>query len=228
MKSAPHPRLQLVPSILSADFNRLGAQIADAAAAGADRFQIDIMDGHFVPNISMGPMFVAAARRATRLPLEAHLMVSRPEQWLTPVAEAGADTLIVHAEATVHLHRLLVQIAALGKRPAVALNPASPLELIHEVLEQATMVLLMTVEPGFGGQPFIASVLDKIRRLRRRYRGDIEVDGGVEPETIALARDAGANVFVAGSSVFGHPSGPASGLAALRQALTRTSRSRGQ
>ena len=230
--AAARLKLQLVPSILSADFNRLGAQIADAAAAGADRFQVDIMDGHFVPNISMGPMFVAAARRATRLPLEAHLMVSRPEQWIAPVAEAGADIIIVHAEATVHLHSLLAQIATLGKRPAVALNPASPLELIDEVLEQATMVLLMTVEPGFGGQAFIASVLDKIRRLRRRYRRDIEVDGGVEPETIGLARAAGANVFVAGSSVFGHPSGPASspasGLAALRQALTRSSRSRGQ
>jgi ribulose-phosphate 3-epimerase len=216
----------LVPSILSADFTRLGEHVAAAERAGADRFQIDIMDGHFVPNLSMGPMFVAALRGITRLPLEAHLMVSRPEQWVDPVAAAGADVIIVHAEATVHLHSLLAHIAASGKQPAVALNPATPLELISEVLDQVKMVLLMTVEPGFGGQAFIASVLDKIHRLRHVYGGGIEVDGGVEPDTIALAYAAGANVFVAGSSVFSHPQGPAAGLAALRHAVEPPGRRR--
>lgn len=224
--SAPMPRpAHLVPSILSADFGCLERDLSAAVAAGADRFQVDIMDGHFVPNISMGPMFVAATRaHIGALPLEAHLMVSRPRQWIQPVRDAGADLIIVHAEATCHLHSLLRQIAACGARPAVALNPASPLALIEEVLDQVAMVLLMTVEPGFGGQQFIEPVLDKIRRLRqtlldRRLDCDIEIDGGVDASTIGRARAAGANVFVAGSSVFAHPQGIASGLSALRAAL---------
>lgn len=218
----PSRRLQLIPSILSANFACLEKDVA--AAAGADRFQVDIMDGHFVPNLSMGPMFVAALRRLTQQPIEAHLMVSRPEQWVGPCAEAGADVIIVHAEATVHLHSLLAQIRAAGAQPAVALNPASPLTMIEEVLDQVAMVLLMSVEPGFGGQRFIPQVLTKITRLRKHLdeRGldcDLEVDGGVEAATIVAARDAGANCFVAGSSVFGHPQGPAAGLEALRGAL---------
>ncbi|MGH9393424.1 MAG: ribulose-phosphate 3-epimerase [Terriglobales bacterium] len=225
--AAPSPprRLHLVPSILSANFACLERDLAAAVAAGADRFQVDIMDGHFVPNISMGPMFVAATRaQIGTLPLEAHLMVSRPAQWVEPVAQAGADIIIVHAEATCHLHSLLRQIVDAGARPAVALNPASPLPLIEEVLDQVAMVLLMTVEPGFGGQQFIAPVLEKLRRLRQHLdrRGldcDLEVDGGVEAGTIAPARSAGANVFVAGSAVFGHPQGIAAGMQALRQAL---------
>lgn len=226
--AGPRPP-HLVPSILSADFGRLGEQVTTAETAGADRLQVDIMDGHFVPNISMGPMFVAATRAHTRLPVEAHLMVTRPEQWITACAEAGADVIIVHAEATVHLHSLLAQIAATGARPAVALNPASPLTLIDEALTPAqqpplAMVLLMTVEPGFGGQVFIPSVLGKIQRLRRLLveRGldcDIEVDGGVDASTIGPAREAGANVFVAGSSVYRHPDGVAAALAGLRTAL---------
>jgi len=215
----------LVPSILSANFGCLERDLRAAVAAGADRFQVDIMDGHFVPNISMGPMFVAAARaHIGALPLEAHLMVSRPEQWVEPVRAAGADLIIVHAEATCHLHSLLRHIASSGARPAVALNPASPLALIEEVLDQVAMVLLMTVEPGFGGQQFIEPVLAKIRRLRqtlleRHLDCDIEVDGGVEASTIARARQAGANVFVAGSSVFAHPQGIAQGLALLRSSV---------
>jgi len=222
--------LHLVPSILSADFAHLGRGVAAAVEAGADRFQVDIMDGHFVPNISMGPMFVAAVRALTSLPVEAHLMVSRPELWVEPAARAGADVIIVHAEATVHLHRLLGQIAAAGARPAVALNPASPLALIEEVLDQLSMVLAMTVEPGFGGQAFIESVLAKIQRLRHRLDAasldcDIEVDGGIDASTIARARHAGANVFVAGTSVFSAPGGPAAGLAALRHALSASAHS---
>ncbi|HWG37476.1 MAG TPA: ribulose-phosphate 3-epimerase [Terriglobales bacterium] len=220
----PRPA-HIVPSILSANFGCLERDLKAAVAAGADRFQVDIMDGHFVPNISMGPMFVAATRaHIGALPLEAHLMVSRPRQWIEPVCDAGADLIIVHAEATCHLHSLLRQIASIGARPAVALNPASPLALIEEVLDQVAMVLLMTVEPGFGGQQFIEPVLDKIRRLRqtlldRRLDCDIEIDGGVDASTIGRARAAGANVFVAGSSVFAHPEGIASGLSALRAAL---------
>ncbi|MGN6592684.1 MAG: ribulose-phosphate 3-epimerase [Terriglobales bacterium] len=220
--SSSSRRLELVPSILSANFARLEKDVAAVADAG--RFQVDIMDGHFVPNISMGPMFVAALRKLVRQPIEAHLMVSRPEQWVARCAQAGADVIIVHAEATVHLHSLLAQIRAAGAQPAVALNPGSPLTMIEEVLDQVAMVLLMTVEPGFGGQQFIPQVLGKIARLRKHFdeRGlecDIEVDGGMEPATIVQARDAGANIFVAGSSVFGHAQGPAAGLAALRSAL---------
>lgn len=224
------PALHLVPSILSADFTRLGEEIEAAVAAGADRLQVDIMDGHFVPNISMGPMFVAAARaRAPRLPLEAHLMTTHPERWVGPCADAGASVIIVHAEAAGHLHSVLAQIADAGAQPAVALNPDSPLALIEEALDQVAMVLLMTVEPGFGGQRFIVSVLDKIRRLRGQLDAqgracDIEVDGGVEAATIGAARQAGANVFVAGSAVFGHPGGCAAGLTALRRELALPAR----
>lgn len=220
--SASPRRLELVPSILSANFACLEKDVA--AAAGADRFQVDIMDGHFVPNISMGPMFVAALRRLTPQPIEAHLMVSHPEQWVGPCAAAGANVIIVHAEATVHLHSLLAQIRAAGAQPGVALNPGSPLTMVEEVLDQAAMVLLMTVEPGFGGQQFIPQVLPKIARLRKHLNErapacDIEVDGGIAPATLIAARDAGANLFVAGSSVFDHPQGAGAGLAALRAAL---------
>ncbi|MGH9481643.1 MAG: ribulose-phosphate 3-epimerase [Terriglobales bacterium] len=223
MSPAPRP-LHLVPSILSANFGCLERDLAAAVAAGADRFQVDIMDGHFVPNISMGPMFVAATRAHTLLPIEAHLMVSRPEQWVEEVAKAGADVVIVHAEATHHLCSLLRQIAAAGTRPAVALNPASPLALIEEALGEVGMVLLMTVEPGFGGQQLVESVLPKIRKLRQRLEAsgrdcDIEVDGGIDGQTIGRARAAGANVFVAGSSVFAHPDGIAAGMRELRAGL---------
>ncbi|MGH9488435.1 MAG: ribulose-phosphate 3-epimerase [Terriglobales bacterium] len=227
--SATPRAVQLVPSILSADFGRLADQLAAAAAAGADRFQVDIMDGHFVPNISMGPLFVAATRRSVPQPIEAHLMVTRPEQWVQACAQAGANVIIVHAEASVHLHSLLASIRTAGAQPGIALNPDSPLALLEEAVEQAAMVLLMTVEPGFGGQAFLPSVLPKIQRLhqhldRRGLACDIEVDGGIDASTIAAARDAGANLFVAGSSVFAHPQGPAAGLAALRDALAATAK----
>lgn len=220
----PMPPARIVPSILAADFGQLGAEVERATQAGADRLQIDIMDGHFVPNISMGPMFVETVRRLTTLPLEAHLMVSRPEQWIEPAAKAGADLIIVHAEATPHLHRVLESITALGARPAVAINPASPLALIEEVLEQVSLVLQMTVNPGFGGQKFIPAVLGKIHRLRQRLNEcnpecDIEVDGGIDAETIGLAHAAGANVFVAGSSVFNAKQGVPEAITALRRAL---------
>ncbi len=218
------PPWQIVPSLLAADFGRLGEDIAAVEAAGADRLQLDIMDGHFVPNLSMGPLVIAAVRRRTRLRLEAHLMVERPENWIAPTADAGADLIIVHQEATPHLDRALELIDSRRLAAGVAINPATPADALNEVLPRLRLVLAMTVNPGFGGQRFIAAVAAKIRELRRRLEivnpaCDIEVDGGIEPETLPIAANAGANVFVAGTAIFGHPRGAAAGLAALRAAL---------
>jgi ribulose-phosphate 3-epimerase len=214
----------LVPSILSADFARLGEQVAQAAAGGADRVQVDVMDGRFVPNITVGPLIVEAVRRHTQIPIEAHLMIVEPERYLGDFAAAGADLLIVHQEASPQLHRTVEQVKRLGKRVGVAINPATPLAAVQEILDEVDLLLVMTVDPGFGGQPFIRSTLAKIERLRamltaRNLTCDIEVDGGVNAETAPVAVRAGANVLVAGSAVYGHPSGPAAGIAALRAAL---------
>jgi ribulose-phosphate 3-epimerase len=215
---------ELVPSILSADFARLGEQVAQAAAGGADRVQVDVMDGRFVPNITVGPLIVEAVRRHTQIPIEAHLMIVEPERYLGAFAAAGADLLIVHQEASPQLHRTVEQVKRLGKRVGVAINPATPLAAVQEILEEVDLLLVMTVDPGFGGQPFIRSTLPKIERLRamltaRNLTCDIEVDGGVNTETAPFAVRAGANVLVAGSAVYDHPSGPAAGIAALRAAL---------
>lgn len=217
---------KIAPSILSADFTRLGEQIAACEAAGADYIHIDVMDGHFVPNLTMGPVVVEAARRATRLPLDVHLMIAAPERFLADFARAGADILTVHAEACPHLHRTLQQIRELGKRAGVAVNPGTPAGVLSEVLDTVDLVLAMTVNPGFSGQQFIRGVLPKVRQLREwlEARGasvDLEVDGGVDPETAPLAAAAGANVFVAASAVFrtGRPIGAA--LAGLRASLER-------
>ncbi|GAC1451422.1 MAG: ribulose-phosphate 3-epimerase [Ktedonobacterales bacterium] len=214
----------LVPSILSADFARLGQQVADATAGGADRLQVDVMDGRFVPNITVGPLVVEAVRRSTHLPIEAHLMIVEPERYLSDFAQAGADLIIVHQEASPHLHRTVEQIKRLGKQAGVAINPATPLAAIQEILEDVDLLLVMTVDPGFGGQDFIASMLAKIERLRgmldgRGLRCDIEVDGGIHAETAPLVVKAGANVLVAGSAVYGDAGGPAAGSARLRAAL---------
>jgi ribulose-phosphate 3-epimerase len=214
----------LVPSILSADFARLGEQVEQVTAGGADRVQVDVMDGRFVPNITVGPLIVEAVRRHTNLPIEAHLMIVEPERYLSDFATAGADLLIVHQEVSPHLHRTIEQIKRLGKRAGVAINPATPLAAVLEILDAVDLLLVMTVDPGFGGQPFIRSALPKIERLRamlaaRNLTCDVEVDGGVNGETAPLAVRAGANVLVAGSAVYGHPEGPAAGLAALRAAL---------
>jgi ribulose-phosphate 3-epimerase len=214
----------LVPSILSADFTRLGEQVAQAEAAGADRVQVDVMDGRFVPNITVGPLVVEAVRRSTRLPIEAHLMIVEPERYLEDFAHAGADLLIVHQEASPHLHRTVEQIKRLGKRAGVALNPATPLVTVQEILDDVDLVLAMTVDPGFGGQGFIRTTLSKIERLRAmlEQRGlscDLEVDGGIHAETAPLVVRAGANVLVAGSAVYGDAGGPAAGLARLRAAI---------
>ncbi len=214
----------LAPSILSADFLRLGEQIAACEQAGADWIHIDVMDGRFVPNLTMGPMIVAAARRATRLPLDVHLMVETPEPLLAAFAEAGADGLTVHVETCPHLHRTLQQIRALGCRAGVVLNPATPAALVEPVLHMVDLVLVMSVNPGFGGQAFLPEVLPKIARLRawldeRQSPAWLEVDGGISAETIGAVRQAGATAFVAGSAVFGHPQGIAAGIQALRDQL---------
>lgn len=200
--------MKLAPSILAADFSRLGAQVAEAEMAGADRIHIDVMDGHFVPNLSMGAPVVASLRPVTRLALETHLMISNPDLFLQEFAEAGSDSFLVHWEGNVNLHRTVQAIRALGKRAGVAINPATPPSVLEEILEDVDQVLVMTVDPGFGHQPFLHSTVAKISRVRQMIDRlkpgcDLEVDGGIDSETAKLCVEAGANVLVAGSSVFG-------------------------
>jgi len=201
---------KIAPSILSADFSRLGEEIAAIEAGGADYVHVDVMDGHFVPNITIGPLIVQAARRVTRLPLDVHLMIADPDRYIADFAKAGADIIVVHAEATHHLHRTVQLIKSLGKKAGVSLNPATPLNVLDYVLEDLDLVLLMTVNPGFGGQSFIDACLPKIQALRgimdrRGIEAELEVDGGVKTDNIARIAHAGADVFVAGSAVFGSP-----------------------
>ena len=211
------------PSIVSADLTRLGEQIHTAFAAGADWLHIDVMDGHFVPNMTLGTAIVAAVRRATDHPLDVHLMVERPEPLLEAFARAGADILTVHVEATPHIHRALQQIHALGCKAGVALNPGTPPEAVFPVLHLADLVLVMSVNPGFSGQAFLPEVLPKVRTLRARLdeqhpEAHLEIDGGINAKTLPLAQAAGANVFVAASAIFRHPEGIAAGLTALQKA----------
>ena len=201
---------KIAPSILSADFSRLGDEIRAVENAGADYIHIDVMDGHFVPNITIGPLVVKAARSVTKLPLDVHLMIENPDLYIPDFARAGADIIVVHAEAVYHLHRTVQLIKSLGKRAGVALNPATPLNVLDYVLDDLDLVLLMTVNPGFGGQSFIPSCLAKIREMRalldrRGCEAELEVDGGVKTDNIATVSHAGADVFVAGSAVFGSP-----------------------
>ena len=214
----------IVPSILSADFTRLGEQVREAEEAGAQRIQIDVMDGHFVPNITMGPMVVEAVRSSTRLPLETHLMITNPQQYIEDFAHAGADVIIVHQEVCSHLHRVIQQIRQAGKSAAVALNPSTPVFLLEDVLSLIDMVLVMTVNPGFGGQDFIPETLPKIERLRQAItvRGlhcDIEVDGGIHEATVPLVVKAGANLLVAGSAVYSEKESVEQAIARLRRAI---------
>jgi ribulose-phosphate 3-epimerase len=204
--------IRIAPSILAADFTRLGEQVQAVEAAGVDRVHIDVMDGRFVPNITFGPKLVECLRPLTRLTLEAHLMVDRPENFIDAFARAGADTIIVHQEATPHLHRALEQIRAAGKKPGVVINPGTPASSISAVLGEVGLVLVMTVNPGFGGQDFIPETLVKIRQIRsalgeRGLACEMEVDGGINGKTARLVVEAGANVLVAGSAVFGAPDG---------------------
>jgi ribulose-phosphate 3-epimerase len=214
----------LAASILAADFARLGDAVRRAEDGGADWIHVDVMDGHFVPNLTMGPAVVEACRRSTKLPLDVHLMVEKPEQLLAAFASAGADSLTVQVEAVPLLHRCLQTIRALGLRTGVALNPATPATAIEEILPHTDLVLVMTVEPGYGGMPFIESVLGKIERVREMIeRGGrpvrLQVDGGINETTAPRAARAGAEVFVAGQAVFGHPQGIEAGLRALRTSL---------
>ncbi|MEK6580244.1 MAG: ribulose-phosphate 3-epimerase [Bdellovibrionota bacterium] len=196
----------IAPSILSADFARLGEEIEECERGGADWIHVDVMDGHFVPNLTIGPIVVKWLRPMTKLPLDCHLMVSKPEEWVKPFAEAGADVITVHAEATHHLDRLLAQIRDLGCQAGVSINPATPLSLIEEVLDSVDLVLIMSVNPGFGGQKFIESSLPKVKRLveirgNRGYR--IEIDGGIGMTNARRVIEAGVDVLVAGSAIFG-------------------------
>ena len=213
----------IVPSILSADFARLGEQVREAEAAGADRIQIDVMDGRFVPNITVGPLVVEAVRRTTSLPLEAHLMIVEPERYVEDFSQAGADIIIVHQEVSPHLHRTVQQIKRLGKGAGVAINPATPAGVLEEILPDLDLVLAMTVNPGFGGQDFIP-ILPKLRRLRAlidatRPGCDLEVDGGIHAETAPLVVAAGANVLVAGSAVYNQHETVAQAIQRLRASL---------
>jgi ribulose-phosphate 3-epimerase len=215
----------LAPSILSADFGRLAEDVQACEAAGADWIHVDVMDGHFVPNITMGPVVVEAVRKATGLPLDVHLMIEVPERYLEAFAGAGADRITVHQETCPHLHRTLQQLRGLGVGTGLALNPATPVEMAAEVLDDLDLLLLMTVNPGFGGQRYIPASTDKVRRARallatRGREGiHLQVDGGVDPLTAPEVAGAGADVLVAGSAVFRHPEGIAGGMAALRAAL---------
>jgi len=200
----------MAPSILSADFSRLGEEIKTVEKAGADVIHVDVMDGHFVPNITIGPLVVASVRQITDLPLDVHLMIADADRYIDDFAKAGADWITVHVEACPHLHRTINRIKELGKKAGAVLNPATPLVSLDEILGDVDLVMLMSVNPGFGGQSFIWSSVNKIRTLRKMIdaRGletGIEVDGGVGPLTIADVAGAGANIFVAGSAVFGQP-----------------------
>jgi ribulose-phosphate 3-epimerase len=199
---------KIAPSILSADFCRLGDEVKAVEAAGADYIHVDVMDGHFVPNITIGPLVVDAVRKITSLPLDVHLMIENPDRYIPDFAAAGADIIVVHAEASVHLHRSIQLIKSLGRKAGVSLNPATPLNVLEYVLADLDLVLLMTVNPGFGGQSFIEECLPKIQSLRamldkRGLEAELEVDGGVKVDNIARIAHAGADVFVAGSAVFG-------------------------
>ncbi|MGD6871634.1 ribulose-phosphate 3-epimerase [Sutcliffiella horikoshii] len=199
--------IKIAPSILSADFANLGKDILDVEQGGADYIHIDVMDGHFVPNITIGPLIVEAVRPITKLPLDVHLMIENPDAYIADFAKAGADIISVHVEACRHLHRTIQHIKSQGVKAGVVINPATPVESIILILNDVDMVLLMTVNPGFGGQAFIHDVLPKIKQVaslaeERGLSIDIEVDGGVNPETAKLCVDAGANVLVAGSAIY--------------------------
>ncbi len=213
-------KIEIVPSILSADVGHLAEQVKEAEAAGADRIQVDVMDGHFVPNLTFGPLVVEAVRKATSLPIEAHLMVLRPELFLEAFAKAGATLIEVQVEATSSLYRTVQAIKELGVRAGVAINPATPVEDLREILPYVDLVNVMTVEPGFGGQKFIAHSPEKIRRVRALSPAvEIEVDGGIDAHSAPLVVKAGATVLVAGSSVYGHRQGVAAGIKAIRDSV---------
>lgn len=202
----------LSASILNCDFSRLSDEMREAEEAGVDAFHMDIMDGHFVPNISIGPDIVAIARKLTNLPMDTHLMISNPDNFIEKFAEAGSDRICVHIENNANIHRTLQNIRNLGKGPGIVLNPGTPLEAIDEVLHMVDYVLILSVNPGFGGQAFLPEVLTKIKKLSKRIGDDkldvdIQVDGGIDLKTLPQVREAGANIFVVGTGIFRHPKG---------------------
>ena len=218
--------IKLAPSILAADFARLGEQVSEAEQAGADRIHVDVMDGHFVPNIAIGAPIVQSLRRVTRLPMETHLMISAPDLFLDEFAEAGSTSFLVHWEGNNNLHRSVQRIKALGKRAGVAINPATPASVLEEILPDLDQVLVMTVNPGFGHQHFLQSTLPKIRRVSQMIQQikpncELEVDGGIDETTAPTVVAAGANVLVAGTSVFGNEKSVAAAMESLRNAVTQ-------
>ncbi|TQS75607.1 ribulose-phosphate 3-epimerase [Ornithinibacillus gellani] len=214
--------IKIAPSILSADFSKLGQEIKEVEEAGADYIHVDVMDGHFVPNITIGPLIVEAIRPVTALPLDVHLMIDNPEAYIETFAKAGATIITVHQETCIHLHRVLQQIKAAGVKAGVVINPGTPVEMIRDILPDVDLVLIMSVNPGFGGQSFLPLALDKVKHIAdwRKELGltfEIEVDGGVNPETAKLCAQAGADVLVAGSAVF-NQTDRKQAIAAIRQA----------
>ena len=218
-------KVRIAPSILASDFGRLAEQVAEAEEAGVDWIHVDVMDGHFVPNITIGPAITEAVRRATRLPVDVHLMIEAPDRYIQAFADAGADYLTVHQEACPHLHRTIQRIRAAGVRPGVALNPATPVDAAAPVLPDIDLLLVMSVNPGFGGQAFIPSALAALARARKLLNAcggedtALEVDGGIDATTAPGVARAGADVLVAGSAIYGHPQGVAAGVSAIRNAV---------
>ncbi len=216
--------VKLAPSILSADFSRLGAQIDEAEKAGADWIHVDVMDGHFVPNITIGPAVVKSIRSCTKLPLDVHLMIESPEKYIKQFAEAGSDIITVHAEACKHLHRVVENIKELGAKAGVSINPATPLELIYEILPSIDLMLIMSVNPGFGGQKYITGSEDKVARLRKKIDElgiscEIEIDGGITADNALKVVNAGAQVLVAGSAVFNKKETIAEAIAKIKNSI---------
>lgn len=219
--------IKLAPSILSADFSRLGEQVAEVTRAGADYIHIDVMDGHFVPNITVGAPVVAALRDWTHLPLDVHLMIERPEFHIADFAKAGANIITVHVEACPHLHRIIESVRGFGIKAGVSLNPATPLELLREVLPLVDLVLVMTVDPGFGGQTMIKGTMSKVARLRKWLDdeglvAELEVDGGINLDTISEVVNAGADVLVAGAAIFNSGKSAAAALQEMKKAIQLT------
>ncbi|MDY7019455.1 MAG: ribulose-phosphate 3-epimerase [Chloroflexota bacterium] len=218
-------KVKLAPSILSADFARLGEQVVEATKGGADYIHIDVMDGHFVPNITIGAPVVSSIRSLTGLPLDVHLMIEHPEQYISDFTASGADIITIHVEACIHLHRTIECIKEMGKQAGVALNPATPLHSIEEILPYVNLILIMSVNPGFGGQVFIPQTLSKITRLRkmldkRNLEAELEVDGGITADNAPHIVEAGSTVLVAGASVFKAQEGVSQALRKIREAIT--------